>query len=138
MINLSPSTPPATGPSGDFDRLITLLSFVTDPKACAQRISEIHQKQLDSADVIAAAEKTRGEIAKEREAMAAEREQHTKQLAAERADHEAKCNLRDHTINDRDRESKTLHTEAQVARDEALKITADLNARLDRIKAAAA
>jgi hypothetical protein len=48
------------------------------------------------------------------------------------------CNDRDRQINERRDDTQKLHREAKTARDEAVKISADLQARLDRVKAAAA
>lgn len=137
MINLMPQIP-APGPSGDFDRLITLLCFVTDAKAVAQRIADIHQKVLDSADAVAAAEKAKADIATERQALAADREQQANTLATARATHDDKCNQRDRAINERDQQSKKNETAAKDALAKAEATLAEVTARLDRIKAAAA
>jgi hypothetical protein len=139
MISLAlnpPNPPPAV--QSDLDRLMTLIQFVTDPKACAARLGEIMAQAGDASEVIANADKVKAEIAADRDALAAERDQHAKQLAADRKAFETQCNLRDQTINARAKETERLNADAKAARDEATRITADLNARLERVKAMSA
>jgi hypothetical protein len=140
MISLSllpAGIPPSQIPS-ELDRLIVLIRFAMDPEAVAKRINELLEAARDSIDVTTSADKVRAEFANERALLAAEREKHTQELAAERSAHDAQCNQRDAAINDRDQESKQLHASAQAARDKAESTLAEVTARLDRIKAAAA
>jgi hypothetical protein len=138
MINLLPAGIPPSHVPTEVDRLITLIQFALDPEAVGRRVAALMQAAHDSVEIISSADKVKADIAKEREALALERGEHEKQLAADRAVFEDQCNHRDGAINDRAAETEKLNAEAQAARAEALKITADLNARLERIKAAAA
>jgi hypothetical protein len=138
MISLAFNSPPAPHVQSDLDRLMTLIQFVTDPKACAARLGEIMAQAGDASEVIANADKVKAEIAADRAALAAERDKQAKQIAADRATFENMCNHRDQQINARAKAAERLNAEAQTARDEATRITADLNARLERVKAMSA
>jgi hypothetical protein len=137
MISMNASAPPYAA-GNDLDRLIALLTFVSDHKAVGARIAELTQARIDAYDVIKSADAVKAEIQQHRDALKAEQKAHAAQLAAERTAFENMCNHRDQTINARRDEHEKLHREAKAARDEAVKISADLQARLDRVKAAAA
>jgi chromosome segregation ATPase len=138
MINLTPNAAPPYAAGNDLDRLLALLAFVVDHKAVAANIADITQARIDAHEVIKSADKINAEIEASRQALNAERANHDKQLAAERVTFENTCNHRDQQISALKDQTEKLHHEAQAARDEAVRITADLQSRLERVKAAAA
>jgi hypothetical protein len=138
MINpLQPAIP--THPNlSDIDRLITMMTFIGDVEACKARFAELSQLAGESAAVVAQADKLRAEIAMERDAIKAEQAKQDKSLSDARAAFERDCKARDRAIKDRLEEAEKLNQQAQASWDEATKLKADLQARLDRIKSAAA
>jgi hypothetical protein len=137
MISMNATVPPYAAGT-DLDRLIALLTFVSDHKAVGARIAELTQARIDAYDVIKSADEVKAEIQQHRDALKAEQKAHAEKLAAERATFENMCHDRDREINERRDETEKLRRDAKAARDEAVKISADLQARLDRVKAAAA
>ena len=144
MINLTSIPPIPEEPdmdSNSFLRLINLVSLVGDPDRVKKHVGEIMQARMAWVQAKSDAEEVlqvKSEIEKERAAVKAEREAFDKQLASERKAFEDSCNVRDGTIDDRDRESKALQEKTKAANDEAVRVLADLHDRLERIKAAAA
>jgi septal ring factor EnvC (AmiA/AmiB activator) len=139
MINLNSTLEiPAPGRDGDFDRFIIFLGFLNNVEACKARLSQINDANQEAREVINSADKIRTEIQGQRDALKAEQRAHVKKMAADRAEFEQECSSRDQQINARAKETEKLYGEAAAARDEALRITSDLNDRLQRVKAAAA
>lgn len=139
MISLNSTLEiPASGRDGDFDRFIVFLAFLNNTEACKARLSQINDANQEAREVINSADKIKAEIQDQRDALKAEQRAHVKKLAADRAEFEQACSARDQQINDRAKETEKLHREAATARDEAKRITADLTARLERVKSAAA
>ena len=135
MITLNMSAPQTLA---SFDTVMALVALATDPKACSEQLLAIKEAASESAAVIAQADDVRAEFAKEREALAAERVEHTKQIADDRAVFEKECARRDGLIKDREAEVAKLQAEAQAARDDAAKTAEDLRLRLERVRSAAA
>jgi hypothetical protein len=139
MINLNPATlPPSPVPADNFDRFLTFIAFLSDPDACRARISEIIKEAEKAGEVIFDAAKVKAELAAERAALAAEREKQTKQLAEERADFEKRCAGRDQEINARSPAVDKLQAATKGHHEKAAALSADLQGRVERIKAAAA
>jgi len=136
MNPLNPTLPPLA--QGDIASFFALIALVTDPKACAERLTEIAQKESTAAETIKQSEVVKAEIAADRAALAAERKKQATQLAADRQAFQAQCDQREQQINERVKATEKLNAEAQATRAEAMKIKADLQARLDRVKSAAA
>jgi hypothetical protein len=136
MLSLNNLNPPAI--SNDFDRLVALLAFVGDSKACAKRISEIQKSTNEALEVIGKANEIAAERSQQQEAIKAERAEHEKQIADDRAAFAKECAQREQVISNREGELAKMLAEAQAARDEAAKITEDLRLRLERVRAAAA
>ena len=143
MINLNsictldnPANPAA--PRSNFENLMEFVSFFNNPAAVKQRIGEIFTAASEARDVVASADAVKDEIAKQRLALQDEKTAFETHMETETKAFERACRSRQHDINIREREIDTLHKEAEDHRDKAAEITADLERRVEALKAAAA
>jgi hypothetical protein len=136
MFTLNPLTVPPS--YSDLDRVLTLLSFLGDSKACAERLSEISKAADEASAFVAQADALRAEIAKERSALLAERAVQEKQIEADRVSLQARRSAWENELNVRDAESKKQNEAAKAARAEAERHRDDLKLRIERVKNAAA
>jgi hypothetical protein len=136
MLSLLPSQP--IGDPSELGRLFSLINFISDREAVEARIVEIKKAADDSAAIISTADAVKADIEKAREAMQAEHAQAEDQLAADREAFESNCAAREEALTERETDIARLTAETQRERDEAARITSDLNSRLERVKAAAA
>jgi hypothetical protein len=136
MLSLLPGQP--IGDQSELGRLFSLINFISDREAVAARIVEIKKAADDSATIISTADAVKADIEKERGALQVERVQVENQLAADREAFDADCAAREEALTEREADIARLTAEVQRERDEAARITSDLNSRLERVKAAAA
>lgn len=88
--------------------------------------------------MIASADSIKDEIAQQRLALQDERTAFETSMEAEKKAFERACKSRQHDLNLREREIEKLHKAAEDDRVKAAEITADLERRVDALKAAAA
>jgi hypothetical protein len=132
----SMAAPAVTG-NTDLDRVFAWIALATDPNACGARLAEIVLAHTSAAEVIRSADEIKAGIAKEREALKAERKMQEGQLASERAAFESACHARDQAINQRAAETARLNEDAKAARTAAEQIRIDAQRRVEQVKAAA-
>lgn len=144
MINLglnhvsSLDNPAPTAPRSNFENLMELVAFFNNPAAVKQRIGEIFTAASEARDVITSADTVKGEIAQQRLALQDEKTAFEAHMETEKKAFERACKSREHDINIREREIDTLHKAAEDDRNRAAEITADLERRVEALKAAAA
>jgi hypothetical protein len=139
MINLNTTLDlPIAGKDGDFDRFIVFLRFINNVEACKARLTEINEANQAAHETINSADKVKAEIQRDRDALAKEKVAHAKQLTSDRAEFQKSCDQRDQQINERVKQTDRLNVVAKAAHDKAEQVTAELTARLERIKAAVA
>jgi hypothetical protein len=137
MISLQPVIPIPQNFS-ELDRLLMMMAFLGDAEACKARLGELRQCAGESAAIVAQADALRAEIAKEREALKAERAVQEKQLAAAAGADVARRGNWEAELKAREAESEKQLAATLVARQEAEKLRDDLKLRVERVKSAAA
>jgi hypothetical protein len=140
MMTLQPDPVPVS--QSELERLFQLLAFVTNANAVADRMTALQQKFEESAVVIAEAEAATAELEKRQTAqdaaMKRASEDHAGQIAERQQAFDDECARRESDL-----QARSLALDAALARasaDEkaAAESRVDLEARIAKIRAAAA
>lgn len=139
MINLNSSTIPPVS-TDETRAFFALMNLVTDPGASAKRISELNEIAQKATEETRLADQAKAQLADARSAHAdhlrTSRAEHDAKLAREREAFDNECAIAMNEIRRLKSETVRLHRAATADAAAAAESKADLNTRLEKLKAA--
>ncbi len=126
----------------DFKALFELVSLLADPAATQERLKELQVATDEAIALIDLAERAEADMKAARfehkENMAAERRDHEKKLAASKTTADEALARRESDLKKREQRIAELERQAEAHGDAVARLRADLEGRLEHIRAAAA
>jgi hypothetical protein len=126
-----------------FARFMDVLSWMaTDPKGVRDRLAELATATVASQDAADAAKAERERLEAVQKAhedtLSAARDAHDRRLAAQQAEFEEKCAARERSLAEAEAAQKVAADKLAAQTEATAKLKAELQSRIDRIRAAAA